>query len=63
MICKHFGDTFLNEPELICLHTVKSLQVLLCITNNSIKPKSFVYTHLNDLTIQFSMSFVSTQFK
>ena len=25
-------------------------QVSLCITNNSIKHQSFVYTHLNDLT-------------
>ena len=38
-------------------------QVLLCITNNSIKPQLFVYTVLNDQTIlfqtiQFSISTV-----
>ena len=32
---------------------VKWFQVLLYITNNSIKHLSFVYTHLNDQTIQF----------
>ena len=32
--------TFLNEPNLILLHTVKWFQVLLCITNNSIKHES-----------------------
>ena len=37
MISKH-------KPELIFLHTVKWFQVLLCITNNSIKQQSFVYT-------------------
>ena len=31
--------TFLNEPELICLHTVKWFQVLLSNTSNSIKHK------------------------
>ena len=46
------------------MHTVKWFQVLLCITNNSIKYQSFVYTQLNDQTvlfqpIQFS---ISTQF-
>ena len=51
-----------------CLHTVKWFQVLLCISNNSIKHQSFIYTHLNDLTvlfqtIQFGMSFVCTLFK
>ena len=35
---------YLNETELICLHTVKWFQVLLCITNNSINHYSFVYT-------------------
>ena len=62
MICKHILlITFLNEPELIPLHTVECLQVLLCISNNLIKHQSFVYTHLNDQTvlfkrIQFSIS-------
>ena len=35
MICKHFVDTFLNEPELIFLHTVKWFQLLLSNMNNS----------------------------
>ena len=53
--------TFINEPKLILLHTVKWFQVWLCIANNSIKHHSFVYTHLNDetvlfQTIQFSIS-------
>ena len=62
MICKHILlITFLNEPKLILLPTIKWLQVLLCITNNSIKHQSFVHTQLNDQTvlfqtIQFSIS-------
>ena len=40
---------------------IKRLQVLLCITNNSIKHQSFVYIQLNDQrvlfqTIQFPIS-------
>ena len=47
---------------------VKWFQVLLCITNNSIKHEWFVYTQLNDKTvlfqtIQFNMLFVCTQLK
>ena len=38
---------------LICLHTLKWLQVLLCITNNSIKHQSFVYIQLNVQTVLF----------
>ena len=54
--------------NMFLLHTVKCFKVLLCITNNSIKLQSFVYTQLNNqtvlfLTIQFGMSFVCTQFK
>ena len=62
MISKHILlITFLNEPELILLHTVKWFQVLLFNTNNYIKCQSFVYTQLNDQTfllqaIQFSIS-------
>ena len=46
---------------IICLHRVEWFQVLLCITNISIKHWSFVYTQLNEptvlfLTIQFSIS-------
>ena len=53
-ICKHILlITLLNEPKLIYLHTVKWFQVLLCITNNSIKHQSFVYTQLIDQTVQF----------
>ena len=38
MICKYiFLITFLNKPKLILLHTVKWFEVLLRITNNSIK--------------------------
>ena len=62
MSCKHiFLIPFLNEPNLILLHNDTWFQVLLCITNNSIKYQSFVYTQLNDQivlfqTIQFSIS-------
>ena len=43
---------------------VKWFQVLLCISNNSIKHQSFVYTQLNDQTILFQTIelSVSTQF-
>ena len=44
MISKHILlITFLNEPELIYLHTVKSFQGSLFNTNNSVK-QSFVNT-------------------
>ena len=61
MICKHIVDNILNEPKLILLHTVKCFQLLLCISENSTKHQSFVYTRLNDwivlfLTIQFNIS-------
>ena len=60
MICKLILlITFLNEPKLILLHTVKWFQVLQCITKNSIKHTSFVYTQLNDLTVLFlTMKFI-----
>ena len=44
---------------LIRSHTVKLFQVLLCITNNSIKLLSFVYTQLNGQSILF----LSVRFK
>ena len=44
---------FLNEPQLILFNTIKWFQVLLCITNNSIKHQSFVYTLLNVKTVLF----------
>ena len=45
----------------VCLHTIRFFQVLLYITNNSIKYQSFLYAQLNGysvlfLTIQFSIS-------
>ena len=47
-ICKHILlITFLNE------HSIKWFQVLQCITNNSIKHQSFIYTLLNDLIVLF----------
>ena len=43
MICKDILlITFLNEPKLIPLHTVKCFLVLLYITDNSLKHLSFV---------------------
>ena len=57
MICKHIMlITFLDKPNLILLHTVKWLQVYLCISNNLIKHQSFVYIQLNDQTVLFSIS-------
>ena len=53
MINKNVLLTFLNEPKLILLHTVKWFQVLLFITNNSIKQQSIVYSQLNDQTVLF----------
>ena len=47
MICKHILlITFLNEPKLILLHTIKCFEVLLYITNNSFEHQSFVYTQM-----------------
>ena len=57
--CKHILlITFVNEPKLILLHTVKWFQVLLCMSNNSIKHQSFVYRQLNVQTVLF----ISIQF-
>ena len=58
---KIFWFLFLNEPKQIPLHLIKWFQVLLCITNKSIKCQSFVYTQLNIkkvlfLTIQLGIS-------
>ena len=53
--------TFLNESKLILLHAVKWFQVLLCVTNNSIKHQSFVYTNDQTIlfqTIQFGISYL-----
>ena len=52
--CKHiFLITFWNEPKLLLLHTVKWFQLLLCITNNSIRHLTFFYPQLNDQTVLF----------
>ena len=54
MICKQILlITFVNEPQLLLLHTVKWFQVLLCVTNYSIKHQSFLYTHFNGQIILF----------
>ena len=54
MICKHILLlTFLINSKLILLHTVKWFQELLCISNNSNKHHSFVYTQLTDQTVLF----------
>ena len=56
MICKHILlITFLDKPKFILLNTVKWFQILLCITNNSIKHQSFVYTQLNYQTVLFQI--------
>ena len=47
------GSGFLNELKLILSHSVKQFQVLLHITNKSIKDLTFVYTQLNDQTVLF----------
>ena len=60
MICKHILlITDFNEPKLIPLHKVEWFQLLLCITNNSIK-QLFVGTQLNDLTALFQTTQFST---
>ena len=47
MISKHILQiTFLNEPELILLHTVKSFHLFLSNINNSIYYYSFVCTQM-----------------
>ena len=38
---------FLNDPELICLHTVKGCQVLIYKTDNLVWHQSFIYVKLN----------------
>ena len=53
--------TLIIQFNIIPLHTRKWFEVLLFITNNSIKHQSFVYKKLNDqtvlfLTIQFCIS-------
>ena len=59
---------YFKQFNLAQVNKVEWFQVLLCITNNSIKHQSFVYTQLNDQTvlfqtIQFNISHVCIQFK
>ena len=42
-------NSLLNKPELICLHTDKWFQVLLCNTDNSIQ-QSFYFIELIGIT-------------
>ena len=42
---------YFKQFNLALVNKVKWFQVLLCITNNSIKHQSFVYTQLNDQTV------------
>ena len=44
---------YLLQFNLAQVKKIKWFQVLLCITNNSIKHQSFVYTQLNDQTLLF----------
>ena len=53
MICKYILlIRFLTELVLI-LYAIKWFQVFLCITDNSIKHLSFVYSQLNNQTVLF----------
>ena len=45
------------------LTQVEGLQVLLCITNNSIKYQSFIYTQLNDQTVLFQTIQLNTSWR
>ena len=40
----HANGQFLNEPELICLLSIKSFQVLLSYTSNSIQQSLFAHS-------------------
>ena len=58
---KYYYLTLIIQFNTIHLHTFKWFQVLLCITNHSIKHQSFVYTQFYSqtvlfLTIQFNIS-------
>ena len=44
---------YFYQFNLAHVNKVKWFQVLLCITNNSIKHQSFIYTQLNDQTVPF----------
>ena len=48
---------------IICqINKVEWLQVWLCITNNSIKHHSFIYTQLNEQTVLFSIFLLSISY-
>ena len=47
---------YFEQFNLAYVNKVKLFQVLLCITNYSIKHQSVVYTQLNDQTILFNLS-------
>ena len=44
---------YFKQFNLAKVNKVKWFQVLLCISNDSIKHHSFVYTQLNDQTVLF----------
>ena len=46
----------IKQFYLTCVNKIEWFQVLLCITNNSIKHQLFVYIQLNDQTVLFSIS-------
>ena len=51
--------TFLNELKPIPLHTVEWFQVLLCITNNSFKHQTFIYTMSKYLRVVHVQNYAS----
>ena len=51
-------QVFFKQFNLAQVNKVKWFQILLCITNNSIKHESFIYTQLKDQTVLFQ----TTQF-
>ena len=59
---------YFQQLNLAYVNKFEWFQVWLCITNNSVKPQSFVYIQLNEqtvlfLTIQLSISHLFAQFK
>ena len=56
---------YFSQFNLASVNKVKQFQVLLCISNNSIKHQSFVYTQLNHQTVLFQIIqfSISIQFK
>ncbi len=61
-VCTQWGSyKYCYSTQFIYLHKVKWFQILLYITNNSIKHQSFVHSISSNLI--WSKSFVCTQFK